>query len=97
MRLKATSNRPAFSITCLNDGAPMDFTDAAVTFEYTIGVEDYTDDDPEVDLDEGTVTHLWAEGETDTPLRVYGQVRATWLDGTEIVFPPYGNEVVDID
>lgn len=98
MRMKVGSLEPGFTVFCLNDGEPFDFTDCTVVFEATQAVgELFSDDDPDVDLDAGSVTHVWTEGETDVRGRAYGLVSVYRLDGRRIVFPPFGPQPIDFD
>lgn len=100
MRMKAGSLKPAFTMTLLSGGTPIDLTGLAYTVTMT-GVQGvdvlFTDNALTVDEDAGTVTHTWVSGETDTPGRIFITTTLTLADAKPVIFPVLGPLAVDIE
>jgi hypothetical protein len=99
--MKAGSLKPPFTMSLVNNGAALEGLAGEDTLVTMVGVQGVTevfrDTDPTIDAPEGTVTHEWIDGETDTPGRIFVTCEVDLGDGKPIVFPPYGELAVDIE
>lgn len=100
MRLLAGALAPPITIGLRDGGDPIpNLDDYAVTMVGKLGVDDayIVDDDPTIDAAAGTVAHIWVDGETDTPGRIYWTVQVDFGAGL-IIFGPDGPAgVTDIE
>jgi hypothetical protein len=99
MRMKAGSLQPPMTIELLEDGHPITGLNTATTKRLVAeqdGVTVITDTNPTVDNTAGTLSHGWSGAETATVGRMFWKAEVDFGDGL-VIFPPYGEEVTDIE
>lgn len=85
---------PALSITCTDNGEPVDLTGAeSVKIVGAMEGQLLFNDTATGDVD-GVVTRAWAAEDTDTAGTILAQVKVTWPGGGRQSFPPNGPLVV---
>lgn len=97
MRAKVGDTAADFTISCTDNGTPVDLT--AASSVRILGVRGATTvvDDTSPTISGGDATHEWADDEVDTAGRIWLRAVVTWPGAKPQTFPPYGELAADFE